>query len=266
MHALIVLARAWQWNIAGLVCCAALLIVYLCLRVWRDSRALAFFLAAEALIAAVTCSPLDLLARQYLLTAEAVERVFLGLAAPYLLVLAIPRRSRPSRFRLDYRLGWIAGMGALAIWFLPRALNFALAATGGRIAENATLLACGIAFWWPLESPFPRDRLGLVPASQFYLVAATVWCSILGLFLAFTQPGWISRYTTPADTLHIAGTLVEQWSFTRENDQQTAGLLFWVFAGFILLSEVMLVYYRWYKAAESASSAAAAPQQPGKAT
>ena len=48
------------------------------------------------------------------------------------------------------------------------------------------------------------------------------------------------------DTLHIADSLAKDWSFTPEMDQQTAGLLFWIGAAAVFLTEVMLVYYLWY--------------------
>jgi hypothetical protein len=67
------------------------------------------------------------------------------------------------------------------------------------------------------------------------------------LFLAFAQPSIYSGYANPPDTLHIADSLVVDWSFTRENDQQTGGLLFWIGSATVLLSEVMAVYIRWYR-------------------
>lgn len=251
MRALTILAGAWSWNGGGLVCCAALLVIYAALRIWTSARGMLCFLTAQALILVTLCSPLDALARQYLLSAEAIERVLIALVAPYLLVLAVPRRSAISRFHPDYRLCWISGMASLAAWFMPRLLNAALAAGAVRLAEHATLLAGGIMFWWPLHSPFPRHRIRLVPTSLFYLAAATVWCSLAGLFLAFAQPGRFTLYVTGADTLHIAASIVQDWSLTRDYDQQTAGLLFWIFAGFCLLTEVMLVYLRWYSSPES---------------
>lgn len=166
---------------------------------------------------------------------------------PYLLILSMPPR---ISFRLNRYLAWIVGMGMLLIWFLPGPLNAALASPTIRAVEYATLIAGGILFWWPIHAPSPNHRIPLMPASLFYLAAGTVWCSLLGLFLAFAQASIYSRYARPADTLHIASSLVTDWSFSRETDQQTAGLLFWIGAAAVLLSEVMVVYIRWYRSNE----------------
>jgi putative membrane protein len=132
------------------------------------------------------------------------------------------------------------------MWYFPRLLNAALASDAVRCAEYATLLAGGALFWWPLHSPIREQRIPLVPNSLLYLAAATVWCSLIGLFVAF-GPSWSSsHYLRSIDTLHISDSLVKDWSFTRETDQETAGLLLWISAATILLTEVMLVYYRWY--------------------
>lgn len=250
MQALNVLATAWQWNASGLICCGALLLLYLALGVWKQPRSLIYFLIAEALIVTVVCSPLDALAQQYLLTAEAIERILIALAAPYLLVVAIPRKSGSARFNLDFRLAWALGMIAIAAWFMPRLLDWGLASGTGRLVEFATLLLGGMAFWWPIHSPFPKQRIRLMPTSLFYLAAGTVWVSLTGLLLAFSPPWSYLHYAVPADTLHIADSIVNAWSLTREYDQQTAGLLFWVFSGFFLLSEVMAIYVRWYNSPE----------------
>ena len=47
----------------------------------------------DLFLAAVVCSPLDLLARQYLFTAEAVEQMLVGLVAAHLLVLGTPEKA-----------------------------------------------------------------------------------------------------------------------------------------------------------------------------
>ncbi len=248
MHTLLVIASAWRWNLPGLVCCGALLAVYAALARLRPSRTLAWFLAGDLFLAVVVCSPLDLCARQYLLTAETIEQMLIGLIAVYLLVLGTPqkivRRLQLDRLHFSYYFAWVIGMAVLTMWHLPRLLNAALASDVVRGSEYAILVVGGAVFWWPLHSPFREQRIPLVPNALWYLAAATIWCSLLGLFLAFEQPG--GHYLNRPDTLQIADSLVTDWSFTAENDQQTAGLLFWIGAAAVLLTEVMLVYYRWY--------------------
>jgi hypothetical protein len=66
------------------------------------------------------------------------------------------------------------------------------------------------------------------------------------MFLAFSHTVSSAHYIHASDTLGIADSLLNEWSFSRETDQETAGLLFWIGAATILLTEVMFVYYRWY--------------------
>jgi len=269
MHTLAVIASAWQWNVPGLVCCGAILAVYAALGGLRRSRTLAWFVSAEIFLAVVVCSPLDLIARQYLLTGEAIEQLSIGLVASYLFTLGAPesllRKLHLDRVRVPYFLAWIAGMAVLSIWYLPRLLNAALLSSAVRGVEYATLLAGGAMFWWPIHSPLREQRIRLVPTSLLYLAAATVWCSLLGLALAFAQTS--GHYLRGPDTLHIADSLVTDWSLTPENDQQTAGLLFWIGAAAVLLTEVMSVYYRWYISPEVrnefASNVKTIPAPPG---
>jgi cytochrome c oxidase assembly factor CtaG len=246
MQTLWIVARAWRANPAGLALCGVLLILYLAAGEFSRSRLL-WFLGAEFLLAITLCSPLDLLARQYLFTGECIERVLVALAAPYLYIQSMaPKFS----FGLNRYPAWIVGMGIMSIWFLPGPLNVALSSEAMRGVEYATLVAGGLIFWWPIHAPSPERHMPLLPTSLFYLAASTVWCSLVGLFLAFARPFLFSHYEVPRDTLHIANSLLVDWSFSRENDQQTGGLLFWIGSTAILLSEVMVIYLRWYRSSE----------------
>jgi putative membrane protein len=241
LHTLAVISSAWRWNVTGLILCAALLVPF-----FRRSRPSGWFIAGVLFLAAVLCSPLDLLAREYLFTAYAIEQMLIGLVATGLLVRGIPAKL----VRIPLWLAWAVGMVALSVWFLPRLLNASLTNDAVRGAELVILVAGGVAFWWPIHAPSREQRIPLVPHTLLYLATATVWCSLLGLFLAFEQPLSIARYVQPADLLHIAESLRIDWSFTRETDQQTAGLLFWIGSAAVLLTEVMFTYYRWYNSPE----------------
>lgn len=249
MQTLAAIFSAWSWNAAGLVCCGALLALYAAFTGFRRTRGLAWFLASVIILAMVVCSPLDLLARQYLLTAEAIEQVLIGLVVTFMLVLGTPEKA-VRRLRVPYYIAWCIGMLAVSIWYLPSLLNASLDSVAVRCLEYVTLILGGVAFWLPLHSPRQEQRIPMVPQSLFYLAAATVWCSLAGLFLAFSHLSTSLHYTHSSDTLGIADSLVNDWRFSRETDQETAGLLFWIISATVLLTEVMFTYYRWYNSPE----------------
>jgi cytochrome c oxidase assembly factor CtaG len=132
------------------------------------------------------------------------------------------------------------------MWYFPHLLSASLTSDAFRCSEYATLLMGGAVFWWPLHSPLREQRIPPLPQALLYLAAATVWCSLIGLFIAFGQAWSSAHYLMSLDTLDIAGSVVNDWGFTRETDQETAGLVFWISAATVFLTEVMLVYYRWY--------------------
>ncbi len=249
MDTLAVIASAWRWNLTGLGCCGVLLALYALLAGLRPSRSLAWFLSGVLLLAAIVCSPLDILARQYLLTAEAVEQILIGLVVTYLLVSGLPARAVRG-LHVSYAVAWIAGMLAVLIWYFPYPLDAALSSESVRCLEYATLLVGGALFWYPLHSPLKEQRIPLAPHALLYLAAGTAWCSLVGIFVAFSHTVSGAHYIKAADTLHIADSLLNDWSFSRETDQESAGLLFWIGSATVLLTEVMFVYYRWYRAGE----------------
>lgn len=211
-------------------------------------------------------SPLDVLASEYLLAADTVVRITVWLAVPFLLLEGIPAPERDAPRNggtLAATLGWIAGMLLVPIWYFPPLYNATLANDPLRSMQWGTVLVCGLLFWWPLIAPPRSWRVKPVPTGVWYLFGAAMWCSLVGLALAFTRPGLYRLYNRPADSLGIGDFLRDQLEMTRAGDQETAGLLLWIGASAILLCGVMLMFYRWYVSREvreefsSASSAAA---------
>ena len=82
-------------------------------------------------------------------------------------------------------------------------------------------------FWWPLHYPLREQRIPLVPNSFYlYLAAATVWCSLIGLFVAFGRSGSSSHYLRSIDTLHLrfARKGLELYTRDRSRDGRSAVL------------------------------------------
>lgn len=218
----------------------------------RLSRA-GWFFSGLILLLATLASPLDALAREYLLAADALVRVVVWLVVPFLMLEGLP----PSEGGAPHGaknaavwVGWIAGMPLVLMWYLPDLYNAALAWEPLRWAQWAAVLVCGLLFWLPLTAPRPSWRVKPVPAGIWYLFGATMCCSIAGLALAFTGPGFYHAYNQTQDRLKIADFLRNELEMTRAGDQETAGLLLWLGTSAVLLSGVMLMFYRWYVSRE----------------
>ncbi len=246
------LLSTWRWPLPLTLSCSVLAIGY---TVWfrpRVSRA-AWFFSGLILLFLTLASPLDALAREYLLAADSVVRIVVWLVSPFLMLEGIPpsegNAPEAARTFMAY-FGWIGGMVLGPIWYVPALYNATLSTAPLRSIQWAILLVCGILFWWPLTAPVRSWRVKPVPAGIWYLFGATMWCSILGLALAFTRPGLYEHYNQPGDPMQIAGFLRDQMEMTRAGDQETAGLLFWLGASTILLCGVMLMFYRWYVSRE----------------
>src|SRR5712671_1351259 len=194
------------WVSAGLILAA---LIYL--RGWvrvrsldRDSvgawRAASFALGLLSIWVA-TASPLAAL-DHHMLTAHMVQHLLLMTLAPPLILLGVkppvqgtlqtighPLQSAPIQ-----RMGsvlthpvfcWFAAAGTLVVWHVPSMFMLGLRSQTWHGIEQASFLATGLLFWWPVVQP--RQSVSKWPESSMllYLFLATLPCDILSGFLVF---------------------------------------------------------------------------------
>jgi cytochrome c oxidase assembly factor CtaG len=242
-------ASAWSLPLPILLFCAVLGALYFGVPGVRAKGRGASFLTGLFLLLLTYISPFDALARQYLLSADVIERTIAALFVPWLLAAGLghsPRLRNPGPAKLTPVLAWLAGMGVLAVWYVPSLYNAALSHPVLRDTAILTSVLAGLWFWLPLVGPEGPGKISPVPAGNWYLLAAAVWCSALGLGLAFSRPSQWQLYDNPPDTFGILAEIRGPFRLTRAADQETAGLLFWICSCTVLLCGVMLMFYRWY--------------------
>jgi putative membrane protein len=213
---------------------------------WRTGS---FALALVVLLIALV-SPLDALAGS-LFSAHMVQHLLLVMAAAPLLVLADPmtamlwaltprarrgvgawwrrRRGLRAAWRLVSSPGgaWVLHVVALWIWHVPSLYDGAVANGAVHVLEHATFLATALLFWWvPFRAHGRRIGAG---TALLYLFGAVLQGTFLGALLA------LARH--PLYTAHFGTT--RAWGLTPLEDQQLAGLLMWVPAGFVYLAALV---------------------------
>ena len=187
----------------------------------REPRRTAAFLAGCALLVAALITPLDTLAREYLVWAHLVQNVVLAEWAPLLLVLGItpPLAARLSRSRAFTLLTrpfvalplWV---GTYALWHLPALYDAALRHQHSLLPlEHVTYVASGLLFWWCVWQELPH-RLGSA-ARAAYVFAAFVLSAPLGLVLALVPEPLYDFYADAPERV---------WGLSRLEDQQLGGM------------------------------------------
>ena len=82
-------------------------------------------------------------------------------------------------------LCWFAAAGALIVWHIPSIFMLGLSSQHWHVIEQASFLATGLLFWWPVVQPWPRDSKWPESSILLYLFLATLPCDILSGFLVF---------------------------------------------------------------------------------
>ncbi|NUO37200.1 MAG: cytochrome c oxidase assembly protein [Gemmatimonadaceae bacterium] len=208
------------------------------------------FAAAIAALLIALVSPLDALAGS-LFSAHMVQHLLLMMVAAPLLVLgdpmtamlwALPPRGRRGvglwwRRRRTLRAvwraiaspggAWILHVVALWIWHVPALYDRAVADGAVHVLEHLAFLGTALLFWWvPFKAHGRRVGGG---TALIYLFGAVLQGTILGALLALAR--------LPLYTAHFGTT--RAWGLTPLEDQQLAGLLMWVPAGFVYLAALV---------------------------
>lgn len=205
---------------------------------WRATS----FLSGLFLIWAAIAPPLAMLDHQ-LLTAHMVQHLLLMSFASPLLWLGAPlkplQHGLPRRFAevvvtplarsaLSRQLlkalrhpavCWLAATVTLIGWHIPAAFALGMQSETWHGMEQATFLATGLFFWWPVIQPSQSSPSSSERSMSIilYLFVATLPCDILSGFLVFCDRVVYPAYSSSS---HLFG-------LSALEDQQCAGALMW---------------------------------------
>ncbi|HEX2302933.1 MAG TPA: cytochrome c oxidase assembly protein [Gaiella sp.] len=211
----------WSWSAEALLPVALTAAYLVATRGSRHRTRTVAFLAGCALLVAALVTPLDTVAREYLVWAHLVQNVVLAEWAPLLLVLGIPpelgeRLSRPRVVAVLTQpvVALPLWVGTYALWHVPALYDAALRHPHSLLwLEHATYLVSGALFWWCVWQDAPHRLSSAARAA--YVFAAFVLSAPLGLVLALVPSPLYSFYEGAAERV---------WGLSRLEDQQLGGM------------------------------------------
>jgi putative membrane protein len=123
---------------------------------------------------------------------------------------------------------------ALWVWHVPVLYDAALAHEPIHILQHACFFGTAALFWWGIA----HGRYGRVGygAAVVYVFATAAHSGVLGALLTFSPRPWYPHY----EAAHAAG-------LTSLEDQQLAGLLMWVPAGFAFVGGGLILFAAWLR-------------------
>jgi cytochrome c oxidase assembly factor CtaG len=194
-------------------------------------------------------SPLQQLARNYLLLAHLLQNVVLAEWAPLLLVAAIPPSAAAALSRSAVFRALVHPIPALGLWLvnyiawhLPWAYDAALRRPESLLhVEHLLYLATGLLFWWPVLHDVPR-KLRSAPRA-FYVLAAFICASPIGLMLALL-PSPVYEFYEDAPR--------RVWGLSPLTDQQIAGVTMAVEQAVVLFAFFIVFIGRFLREEEAA--------------
>jgi len=215
-------AFTWEPLFAALVVAAAVLYARAA-RAERPSKGRGFIFALGlVLVLAALCSPLETIARRYLLLFHLLGNVMIADWAPPLLIIGLTPAMRAALARLGGTMlarasrPWISLPSWLAVWYLvhlPAFYDYALRHTWALNVEHALLIAAGLLFWWPLLGD--SSTALATPAALAYLGVAFVSSGFLGLAFIFSSTPFYDFYK------HAP----RLWGLSAAKDQNLGGIL-----------------------------------------
>lgn len=214
---------AWSWNAEAIVVLALTALYLAGLRRFPASGwRIACFLAAMAMLLAVSVTPIHTLGMHFLLTMHLLQNVVLAEWAPLLIVLGITpslasRIAQPGLVRALTHPAvalplWLANY---MVWHLPWIYDAALRSPSTLLhLEHAMYVLTGLAMWW---SVFQDEPHGLGSGTRAaYVFAAFVLGSPVGLVLALVPEPIYDFYVEAHHRV---------WGLDPLEDQQLAGML-----------------------------------------
>lgn len=207
------------------------------------------FFSGVAVMLMVTVSPLAYLGMGYLFSAHMVESIVLLLVVPSLLLSGLNEKVgeaiRRSWFgKIGNRLfsvpvAWMVGVGTMYLWHIPAVFEAMKMSHLMHELHFFSLLIGGMIFKWPVFAPTEWKKLSPMQAA-IYLFIACVGCTVLGIFIAF-GPADVYTPFFHGGSEAVWNMVRNGWGISSVVDQQAAGLIMWVPACMIYITNVLTV-------------------------
>ncbi len=197
------------------------------------------FMLGLFLIWLAIASPLSALDHE-MLTAHMVQHLLLMTFAAPLILLGAPVKT--TLYRLPHRLVqvmgrafqstglhqvwsalthpvvcWLGAASTLVAWHIPAVFVLGSRSQMWHGIEQASFLAAGLLFWWPVVQPLPTSLKWPESSILLYLFLATLPCDILSGFLVFCDRVIYPVYLFSSQPFGLSAL----------EDQQCAGALMW---------------------------------------
>lgn len=232
---------SWSWNAEALVVLPTLTAAYL----WGLRRfptapwRVACFVAAIVLLLAVTVTPIETIALNYLLSVHLLQNVVLAEWAPLLAVLGIPPALAAAAPRVQPLLSLLLWVANYSLWHLPWLYDAALRHPHSLLhLEHALYFVTGVLLWWPIvHGPLAAGE------KAAYLFAAFLLASPIGLVLALV-PEPIYEFYAEGPGL---------WGLSPILDQQIAGVSMAVAEAVVFFAAFAFFFARFFAEQDAAS-------------
>jgi putative membrane protein len=112
---------------------------------------------------------------------------------------------------------WLGAAGTLVAWHIPAVFVLGLRSQMWHGIEQASFLATGLLFWWPVVQPSPTSLKWPESSMLLYLFLATLPCDILSGFLVFCDRVVYPVYFFSSQPFGLSAL----------EDQECAGALMW---------------------------------------
>jgi putative membrane protein len=234
----------WSWNPEALLIVPLMTVGYV-LAVRRfpaPGWRIACFVTAMVLLLAVTITPLETIAMNYLLVIHLLQNVVLAEWAPLLVVLALPPAfaaaltELPALRTLTHpAVALPLWLGNYMLWHLPWLYDTALENPHSLLhLEHALYFTTGVLMWWSVVQDEPHRLAAGLRAGVVF--AAFVLGSPIGLVIALVPEAIYDFYVDAPERL---------WGLTALEDQRLAGILMSVEQAIVFFAVFAFFFFRF---------------------
>lgn len=228
------------------------------------------FSAGVAVLWLASDWPMHDVAEGYLYSAHMVQHLLFTLVAAALLVLGTPawmgrrllgvggppsRRLRVVRFMARPVVGLIQFNLVLVLSHWPAVVEGTVEYHPLHFVAHAVLLVSAVLMWLPVASTVPEVPRARPATQMIYLFLQTVVPTVPASFLTFGAKPLYRIYET----------FPRLWGMSALTDQQVAGLIMKIGAGFFLWTVIAVIFFRWYRNEEGSGTPGSASPPPSEA-